>query len=83
MKFEGLGLVVKLFGFWGLCLWIKSMLGVSHFIFIFWKLPILVIKKAFKNQPNSIKRNFSFKSFLGFGVYVYGLVQCWVFSLFF
>jgi hypothetical protein len=30
MKFEGLGLTIKLFGFWGLCLWFRSMLGVSH-----------------------------------------------------
>jgi hypothetical protein len=33
MKFEGLGLIVKLFGFWGLCLWFKSMSGVFHFVF--------------------------------------------------
>jgi hypothetical protein len=33
MKFEGLGLIVKLFGFWDLCLWFRSMLGVSHFFF--------------------------------------------------
>jgi hypothetical protein len=29
MKFEGLGLIVKLFGFWRVCLWYRSTLGVS------------------------------------------------------
>ncbi len=31
MKFEGLGLIVNNFEFWGLCLWFRSMVGVSHF----------------------------------------------------
>jgi hypothetical protein len=43
------------------------------FLFCFCKLPILVIKKAFKNHTNSIFSNFNFKKNLGFGVYVYGL----------
>jgi hypothetical protein len=78
MKFEGLGLIVKLFGFWGLCFWFRSMLV---FLFCFCKLPILVIKKVFKNHPNFLKK-FNFKRILGFGVYVYGLSGCWVFLIF-
>jgi hypothetical protein len=58
MKFEGLGLIVKLFGFWDLVLWFWSFLG---FFFFLGKLPILVIKKAFKNHPNSIFKIFNFK----------------------
>jgi hypothetical protein len=51
------------------------------FLFCFGKLPILVIKKTFKNHPNSIFLISNLKS-LGFGVYVYSLGRCWVFLIF-
>jgi hypothetical protein len=44
MKFEGLGLIVKLLGFWGLCLWLRSMLGVS---LLFWQTTNFSYQKNF------------------------------------
>jgi hypothetical protein len=70
MKFEGLGLTIKLFGFWGLCLWFRSMLGVSH---LFMQTTNFSYQIFFKNHPNSIFKSSNFKRILGFGVYVYGL----------